>query len=65
MSNVEKLEEGGVLDTSHELTPEQAEAIESLSEQDVADLVAKKKKAADVFPPNTFTLINTHHMPEG
>lgn len=64
MANCEKLEQGGVLSSADELTPQQVEAIESLSDQEIQVVLANKQKPAASLPPHVFTLINTHHMPE-
>lgn len=48
MSNRETLEEAGILDPNRNLTNDQYEAIESLSETEVGQLISIKNKLADI-----------------
>ena len=48
MSNRERLENAGILDPNRNLTNEQYEAIESLSEVEVDQLISIKNKLADI-----------------
>jgi len=51
-SNRERLEAAGILDQSKTLTNEQYEAIESLSEEEVDQLIAVNDRLAEAIPEN-------------
>ena len=61
MSNRKLLEDAEILKKGGHLSPEQEQAIEALSAEEVKTLVSVKKKLLDKFPPTDLALPITHH----
>ena len=61
MSNRELLEEAKILKAGAELSREQENAIDDLSEAEVSSLISAKGKLFEKFPPDSFVVPITHH----
>jgi hypothetical protein len=61
MTNRERLEEAGIVKKDLQLTPEQEQAIESLTDQEIDALISIRNKIADKLPPGELTIPITHH----
>jgi hypothetical protein len=61
MSNREKLEEAKILNPDEPLTAEQEQAIENLTEEEVAALISAKYKLAEGFPDEGMVILPCQH----
>ena len=61
MTNRERLVDAGVLKQDAVLTPEQEQAIEALTPEEIDVLLSVKNKLQDVFPPEELAAPITHH----
>lgn len=61
MTNLEQLVDAKILKEDVELSPEQEQAIEELTAEEVAVLISIKNKTADTFPTESLISPIAHH----
>lgn len=61
MTNQERLTDAEILKKDMRLSPEQKEAIEGLTQEEIDILLSVKNKAADKFPTETLIAPIAHH----
>ena len=63
-SNEDRLQEAGLLKSRDSLSPEQKEALESLTPTEIESLISAREKLRNAFPVGSHAARDTHFAPD-
>ncbi len=62
MTNVERLQQAGLIETEHPLTPEEIESVNNLSSAEIDALISVRAKLGDDFFKRKVPMGDSHRM---